>query len=709
RTRTIRSTLHEVEITLVITTIMVILVMGLFLRQLSATLIVGAVLGVALISTCAAMYMLGFSLNNLTLVALVIAVGFVVDDAIVVTENITRHLEEGKSPMDAALTGARQIGFTILSITASLIAVFIPILMMGGVVGRLFREFAVTLSLAIAISAVISLTLTPMLCSRWLRPAHREQNRVQRWLERAFDSLQAGYVRMLEWVLSHQRVMQLLTLGTLAASVALFVAVPKGLFPQQDTGLLMGFVQAPQDVSFRTMRERAEQIGKVVQADPDVDQVVQFIGGGNATTNTGTVFVGLKPKPARKSTPDEIIARLRPKLGKVSGINLYMQAAQDLRVGGRASRTQYQYTLQDVDLAELTTWSPRLLETLKQLPELRDVATDQQNAGLELRLNLDRDTAARVGVSPQLFDNVLYDAFGQRQVATTFTALNQYRVVMEVQPEFAKSPADVDRLYVGTPTGQVPLRALAHSEIRNAALAVNHQGQFPSVTLSFNLAPGVALGQAVDAIHAAERRMGLPPTVRASFQGTAQAFRDSLASQPILIGAALLTVYIVLGVLYESFAHPFTILSTLPSAGLGALLALLLTNSELNVIALIGIVLLIGIVKKNAILMIDFALEAEREHHLSSLDAVREACRLRFRPILMTTLAALLGAVPLAFGSGAGAELRRPLGLTIIGGLLVSQLLTLFTTPIVYLTLARISERRRARKARREELVSAVN
>ncbi len=707
RTQSIRASVNEVEHALFFSVLLVIGVVFLFLRNLRATAIPSAAVPLSLVGTFAAMYLLDYSIDNLSLMALTIATGFVVDDAIVVTENITRHLEEGKSPMDAALAGARQIGFTILSITASLIAVFIPILLMGGVVGRLFREFAVTLSLAIGISAVVSLTLTPMLCSRWLRPATRKQNRAQRWLERAFEALQAGYVRMLDWVLSHQRLMQFVTLATLLASVGLFVVVPKGLFPQQDTGLLMGFVEAPQDVSFATMRERAEQIAKVVQADPDIDQVVQFIGGGNSTTNTGTVFVGLKPKPARKSSPEEVIARLRPQLAKVSGINLYMQAAQDLRVGGRASRTQYQYTLQDVDLAELTTWAPRLLATLKKQPELRDVATDQQNAGLELRLNLDRDTAARVGVTPQLFDNVLYDAFGQRQVATTFTALNQYRVVMEVLPEFAKSPSDIDRLYVGTPTGQIPLRALARSEIRNAPLSVNHQGQFPSITLSFNLAPGVALGRAVDAIHAAERRMGLPPTIRASFQGTAQAFRDSLASQPILIGAALLTVYIVLGVLYESFAHPFTILSTLPSAGLGALLALLLTHSDLNVIALIGIVLLIGIVKKNAILMIDFALEAEREHQKAPLDAVREACRLRFRPILMTTLAALLGALPLALGSGAGAELRRPLGLTIIGGLLVSQLLTLFTTPIVYLTLARISERRRARRARRAEPAAA--
>jgi hydrophobe/amphiphile efflux-1 (HAE1) family protein len=698
RTQSIRASVAEVERALFFSVLLVIGVVFLFLRNLRATAIPSAAVPLSLIGTFAAMYLLGYSIDNLSLMALTIATGFVVDDAIVVTENITRHLEQGKSPLEAALAGAKQIGFTIISITASLIAVFIPILLMGGVVGRLFREFAVTLSLAIAISAVVSLTLTPMLCSRWLRHGSGKQNRVQRWLERAFDSLQNGYMHLLDWVLAHQRPMQFVTLGTVAASVALFILVPKGLFPQQDTGLVMGFMQAPQDVSFATMRERAEAVSKVVRADPDVDQMVAFIGGGNSTTNTGTVFVGLKPKPARQSTPDEVIARMRPKLAKVSGINLYLQSAQDLRVGGRASRTQYQYTLQDVDLDELTDWAPRLLATLKKLPELRDVATDQQNAGLELRLNLDRDTAARVGVTPQLFDNVLYDAFGQRQVATTFTQLNQYRVVMEVKPEFASAPADVHRLYIGTSAGQVPVRALASSEIHSAPLAVNHQGQFPSVTLSFNLAPGIALGQAVDAIHAAERKMGLPPTIRASFQGTAQAFRDSLASQPILIGAALLTVYIVLGVLYESFAHPLTILSTLPSAGLGALLALLLTNSDLNVIALIGIVLLIGIVKKNAILMIDFALEAERDHRQAPRDAVREACRLRFRPILMTTLAALLGALPLLLGSGAGAELRRPLGLTIIGGLLVSQLLTLFTTPIVYLTLARLSERRRRQK-----------
>jgi hydrophobe/amphiphile efflux-1 (HAE1) family protein len=696
RTQSIRASVAEVERSLLFSVLLVILVVFLFLRNLRATAIPSAAVPLSLVGTFAAMYLLDYSIDNLSLMALTIATGFVVDDAIVVTENITRHLEAGKSPLEAALAGAKQIGFTIISITASLVAVFIPILLMGGVVGRLFREFAVTLSTAIVISALVSLTLTPMLCSRWLKRGAGQHNRAQRALERAFETLQSGYMRLLDWVLHHQRVMQFVTLGTLVASVMLFIVVPKGLFPQQDAGLLIGFVQAPQDVSFSVMRERAQAVNAVVRSDPDVDQVVSFIGGGNSTTNTGTVFVGLKPKPERQSTPEDVIARLRPRLARVSGINLYLQASQDLRVGGRASRTQYQYTLQDVDLSELTTWAPRLLEALRKLPELRDVATDQQNAGLELKVALDRDSAARVGVTPQLFDNVLYDAYGQRQIATTFTAVNQYRVVMEVAPQFGQSPADVSRLYVGAPGGaQIPLSAIAKSSIGSAPLAVNHQGQFPSITLSFNLAPGVALGQAVDAIHAAEQRLGLPGSVRASFQGTAQAFKDSLSSQPILIGAALLTVYIVLGILYESYAHPLTILSTLPSAGLGALLALLVTNSDLNVIALIGIVLLIGIVKKNAILMIDFALEEEREHKKPALDAVREACRLRFRPILMTTLAALLGALPLALGHGAGAELRRPLGMTIIGGLLVSQLLTLFTTPIVYLTLDRLAERMR--------------
>jgi hydrophobic/amphiphilic exporter-1 (mainly G- bacteria), HAE1 family len=702
RTQSIRASVQEVERALVLSVLLVVAVVFLFLRNLRATFIPSAAVPLSLIGTFAVMKLLDYSIDNLSLMALTVATGFVVDDAIVVTENVTRFLEQGRSPRQAALEGARQIGFTILSITASLIAVFLPILLMGGVVGRLFREFAVTLSVAITISAAVSLSLTPMLCSRLLRAEPAQQSRLVRALERGFDGLQRGYLRALDWVLDHQRLMQGVTVATLFASVALFIAVPKGLFPQQDTGLLMGFAQAPQDVSFATMRERTKAVNDIVSADPDVDRVVSFTGGGSSTSNTGTAFVSLKPKPQRQSTPDEVIARLRPKLAAVSGINLFLQAAQDMRVGGRPSRTQYQYTLQDIDLAELNSWAPRLKASLGQLKELTDVASDQQNAGLQLSLDMDRDTIARLGLSPSIVDNVLYDAYGQRQVATSFTQLNEYRVVMEVAPAFAAGPSGLDHLYVsGAGGAQVPLRALATTRVEGAPVSVNHQGQFPSITLSFNLAPGVALGDAVEAIHRAELALGLPPTIKASFSGTAQAFNDSLSSQPFLIGAALLTVYIVLGVLYESYAHPLTILSTLPSAGLGALIALWVSGTDLNIIALIGIVLLIGIVKKNAILMIDFALEAEREHGAAPIVAVREACRLRFRPILMTTLAALLGALPLALGTGAGSELRHPLGLTIIGGLLVSQLLTLFTTPIVYLTLDRFAERRRTRKQRR--------
>jgi multidrug efflux pump subunit AcrB len=605
----------------------------------------------------------------------------------------------GKRPFEAALEGAKQIGFTIISITASLLAVFIPILLMGGVVGRLFREFAVTLSIAIAFSALVSLTLTPMMCSRLLRPPARVADprarrgfsvTANRIAERAFDGLRDGYERALDWVLRHEGWVRLIALGTLGLTVLLFVEVPKGLFPQQDNGLIMGFSEAPQDISFPAMRDRQQAINAVVQRDPDVSHVVSFIGtGSGSTSNTGTVFVELKDKPPRRASADEIIGRLRPKLAQVQGVNLYLQAAQDVRIGGRAARTQYQYTLQDADLEELRAWAPRVLEQLRKVPQLKDVVSDQQTAGLSLSLAIDRDTAARLSVTPQLIDDTLYDAYGQRQVATIFSQLNQYRVVLEVSPALQASPDDLDRLYVGAPGGNVPLRSLTRRSIATTPLSINHQGQFPSITLSFNLAAGIALGQAVDAIHRAELAIGMPPSIHASFQGTAQAFADSLASQPFLIGAALLTVYIVLGVLYESYIHPITILSTLPSAGVGALLALLLFHIEFSVIALIGIILLIGIVKKNAIMMIDFALESERDRGLTPEAAIREACVLRFRPIMMTTVAALLGALPLAFGSAIGAELRRPLGISIVGGLVVSQMLTLFTTPVVYLALDR--------------------
>jgi hydrophobe/amphiphile efflux-1 (HAE1) family protein len=697
RTQTIQGSVHEVERTLLISVLLVIAVVFVFLRTARATAIPSVAVPLSLLGTFSVMYLLGYSLDNLSLMALTISTGFVVDDAIVVTENITRYIEHGKSPIQAALEGAKQIGFTIVSITTSLVAVFIPILLMGGIVGRLFREFAVTLTIAIVISAFVSLTLTPMMCSRLLRPSRDEHGVLYRLSEHGFDGLLRGYERALDWVLRHRPLTLAVTLGTIALSVYLYASVQKGLFPQQDAGAIAGFSDAPQDISFYAMKQRQQAVNAVVQSDPDVAHAVSFIGASNGSTgNNGTVFIDLVPKPKRKASADQVIARLRPKLAKVPGINLFLQAVQDVRVGGRTTRTQYQYALQDADLDELRTWAPRVLERLKKLPELKDVTSDQQTAGLELSLGLDRDTAGRLGITTQAIDDTLYDAYGQRQIATTFTEINQYRVVLEVKPELAQDPTALDDLYVGTPSGaQVPIRQLARSAITTAPLAINHQGQFPSITLSFNLAPGVALGPAVEAIHRAERQIGLPASVHASFQGTAQAFKDSLASQPMLILSALLAVYIVLGMLYESYVHPITILSTLPSAGVGALLALLLFKTELSVIALIGIVLLIGIVKKNAIMMIDFAIEEERDHGKSAVEAIRTACLLRFRPILMTTCAALLGALPLAFGSGMGSEFRQPLGITIVGGLVVSQMLTLFTTPVVYIALDHLSRKRR--------------
>ena len=704
RTQTIRGSVHDVELTLLISVLLVVVVVFVFLRSLRATTIPSVAVPLSLLGTFGVMYLLGCSVDNLSLMALTISTGFVVDDAIVVTENVTRYIEQGKKPLEAALLGAKQIGFTIVSITASLVAVFLPILLMGGIVGRLFREFAMVLSIAIVISAIVSLTLTPMMCSRLLRDKKRH-GKLYRWSERGFEAVLKGYEHALDWVLGHRKFMLLVIAGTLGLSIYLYGVVPKGLFPQQDAGALAGFSEAPQDISFRAMKERQQAINAVVQQDPDIAHVVSFIGAANGSTgNNGTVFIDLKPKPPRTTSPDEIIARLRPKLARVPGINLFLQSFQDVRVGGRQARTQYQYTLQDADLQELREWAPRVFERLKKVPQLKDVATDQQTTGLTLSLGLDRDAAARLGITPQAIDDTLYDAFGQRQVATTFTQRNQYRVVLEVKPELQNGPSGIDNLYVGAPGGQVPLRAVVTPSITTSALAINHQGQFPSVTLSFNLAPNVALGPAVDAIHAAERQIGLPASVHAQFMGTAQAFKDSLASQPRLILAALLTVYIVLGMLYESYVHPITILSTLPSAGVGALLALLLFKVELSIIALIGIILLIGIVKKNAIMMIDFAIEEERERGQTPAQAIRTACLLRFRPILMTTCAALLGALPLALGGGMGSELRRPLGITIVGGLLVSQLLTLFTTPIVYLALDRFS--RHGRKRREQPAVA---
>ena len=699
RSQTIRASVRDVEESLAISVGLVILVVFLFLRSLRATLIPSVAVPISLVATFGVMYLLDYSLDNLSLMALTISTGFVVDDAIVVTENVTRYLEAGDSPLDAALKGAKQIGFTIVSITVSLLAVFIPILLMGGIVGRLFREFAVTLSVAIAVSALVSLTLTPMMCAQLLkRDAPGSRGRFYAISERAFQAVLGLYGRGLGWVLRHRGVTLAVTFGTLALTVALFVIIPKGLFPQQDTAFLTGFTEAAQDASFSTMRERQQAMNAIVRADPAVAHMISFIGGGQGGTgNTGTMFVALKPLRERKSSADEVIARLRPKLAQVPGAVLYLQSAQDVRIGGRPARTQYQYTLEDADLQELRTWAPRVLDALRKLPELKDVASDLQTGGLQLNLSIDRDTAARLGIFPQAIDDALYDAFGQRQIATTFTELNQYRVILEIKPELARSPDSLDHIFVRSKDGaQVPLSAFTRFALGVAPLSITHQGQFPAVTLSFNTAANISLGQAVDAVHRAEQNIGLPPSVHAEFQGTAQAFNDSLASQPMLILAALLAVYIVLGVLYESLIHPITILSTLPSAGVGALLALLICGTDFSIIALIGIILLIGIVKKNAIMMIDFALEAERDRDLGPVEAIREACLLRFRPILMTTLAALLGGLPLALGQGTGAELRRPLGIAIVGGLFISQLLTLYTTPVIYLALHRFSKRKSA-------------
>ena len=697
RAGTIRASVRDVERTLLLSVFLVVLVVFAFLRNLRATLIPSVVVPLSLVGTFAAMYLLGYSLNNLSLMALTIATGFVVDDAIVVTENVSRFVEAGEKPLMAALKGARQIGFTIVSITVSLLAVFIPILVMGGVVGRLFREFAVTLAVSISISAIISLTLTPMMTSHLLRlEAGQRRGLAFRVSEGFFNGMLGGYRRGLDWVLRHHHLMLIITIGAAVLSVFLYKAVPKGLFPQQDTGQLAGVAEAPQDVSFPAMRQRAEAVNKVVLAHAAVEKMVTFIGGSGSSGNTGNIFIQLKPIGQRSQTSDQVIADLRPKLAQIPGIMLFLQSVQDVRMGGRGSRTQYQYTLQDANLVELNQWAPRVFDTLKTLPELRDVATDQQTNALQLNLEVDRDIASSLGVSLQAVDGTLYDAFGQRQVATMYTQLNQYRVVLEAKPGLAGQPVALDNMYVHSQNGAlVPLSVFAHWTPSRTSLSISHQGQFPAVTLSFNLAPEKSLSQALDAIHSAEARMGLPAGVVASPQGTAKAFVDSLSNQPTLILAALLAVYIVLGVLYESLVHPVTILSTLPSAGVGALLALMLMHTEFSIIALIGVILLIGIVKKNAIMMIDFALEAEREQGLSTRDAIFHACLLRFRPIMMTTMAALLGGLPLALGHGTGSEMRRPLGIAIVGGLLLSQMLTLFTTPVVYLTLDRFSRRRR--------------
>jgi hydrophobe/amphiphile efflux-1 (HAE1) family protein len=692
RTATIRGSVHDVETTLLLSVFLVTAVVFIFLRSARATAIPVIAVPLSLIGTFGVMYLLDYSLDNLSLMALTISTGFVVDDAIVVTENIARLIEDGKPPLQAALEGAQQIGFTIISITVSLIAVFIPILFMGGIIGRLFREFAVTLSVAVAISAIVSLTVTPMMAGRILRAASEQaQGRFYRASERVFTGLVRGYDRALTWVLDHSLIMAFLTIATLGLTVVLAIRVPKGLFPQQDTGMLSGFSEAAQDVSSGAMRKAQEKVNKIVQDDPDVSHTIAFVGGASGAGNTGTMFITLKDYDKRKSNADQIITRLRPQLARVPGITLFLQSVQDVRMGGRSSRTQYQYALEDADLAELQAWGPRVLDRLKKLPQLRDVATDQQTAGLELAVDVDRDSASQLGITAQMVDDTLYDAFGQRQVATSFTPLNYYRVVLETTPEQYASPDQLVHVYVRGAGGQlVPLPSIARLTERPTPLAITHQGQFPATTLSFNLAPGAALGDAVKAIDAAERQIGLPSGIHASFQGTAQAFGASLSSEPWLIAAALFTVYIVLGMLYESLIHPITILSTLPSAALGALIALIVFRFDFSIIALIGVILLLGIVKKNAIMMIDFALEAERHEGLDPKTAIHRACLLRFRPILMTTLAALFGAVPLAVGFGAGSELRRPLGITIVGGLCVSQLLNLFSTPVIYLYLDRL-------------------
>jgi multidrug efflux pump len=699
RTTTIRSSLHDVEVTLAISVVLVTLVVFLFLRSVRATLIPGVAVPVSLIGTFGILYLGGYSIDNLSLMALTISTGFVVDDAIVVLENIARYREAGLSPLEAALRGAREIGFTVVSISLSLVAVFIPILLMGGIVGRLFREFAITLSAAVGISLVVSLTTTPMMCA-WLlgrdepRGERRPHGRFYRASEAVFTWMLARYERTLAWVLRHPFPVLLVTLLTVVVNVYLFVIVPKGFFPQQDTGRLTGNIQAAQDVSFEAMQKKLMQVVEVIKADPAVESITGFTGGGGpggATTNTARLFIGLTPLRERKLSADQVIARLRKHLAAIPGAPVFLQAVQDLRVGGRASNAQYQFTLQGDNLDELVQWAPRVAERLRSVPHVADVSTDQQDKGRQSTLVIDRGTAARLGITPQQIDAALYDAFGQRQVAVSYTRLNQYHVVMEVDPRMAQRSEALGEIYVRSSAGQmVPLSAFARYESGSTALSVNHQGQFPAITISFNLTPGASLGDAVRGIDDATRQLRLPERIRGTFKGTAQAFEESLASQPLLIASALIAVYVVLGVLYESYVHPITILSTLPSAGIGAILALLLFRTDLSVMALIGIILLIGIVKKNAIMMIDFALGAERDEGKPPRDAIYQACLLRFRPIMMTTMAALLGALPLALGTGVGSELRRPLGIAIVGGLIVSQALTLYTTPVVYLYLDRL-------------------
>jgi multidrug efflux pump len=691
RTTTIRASITDVEFTLMLSIGLVILVVFLFLRNVRATFIPSVAVPISLIGTFGVMYLIGYSIDNLSLMSLTIATGFVVDDAIVVIENISRHLEEGLSPLEAALKGAAEIGFTVLSISISLIAVFIPILLMGGYVGRLFREFAVTLSVAIGISMVVSLTTTPMMCATLLKSHGKEvHGRPYRISESFFDFIIGGYEQMLRSVLRHQFIVLLVTLGTIAFTIYLFIMVPKGFFPQQDTGRLTGTVQADQDISAQAMVKLLRQYAIAVGEDPAVSGVIGFTGGGRGTINSAQMFVTLKDLSIRKMTADQVVGRLRPRLAHIPGGTLFLVPVQDVRIGGRQSASQYQYTLQGDNLADLNKWAPQVMGKVKTIPGVVDVNSDQQVKGLDETLVIDRQTAGRLGISAQQIDNVLYDAFGQRQVSTTYTELNQYHVVMEAAPAYWQNPEGLRSIYLQASGGaQIPLSTVTHFAPTNTALAVNHSGQFPSITISFNLLPGVSLGDAVVQIQEAARQMGLPESIHGNFSGTAQAFQDQQSTEILLVIFALVAVYIVLGILYESFVHPITILSTIPSAGVGALLALLIFHTDLTVIALIGIVLLIGIVKKNAIMMIDFALEAERGQGKSPEEAIFQACVLRFRPITMTTMAALLGGLPLAIGGGVGAEMRQPLGIAIVGGLIASQCLTLFTTPVIYLYLDR--------------------